>query len=40
VCRNAWTFYVGESLRDLAATGQGKPSDPDTLSLGDEARAG
>jgi uncharacterized protein YndB with AHSA1/START domain len=40
VCRNAWTFYVGDSLRSLAATGQGKPSDPDTLSLGDEARVG
>ena len=38
VCRNAWTFYVGDSLRSLAATGQGTPSDPDTLSLGDEAR--
>jgi uncharacterized protein YndB with AHSA1/START domain len=37
VCRNAWTFYVGESLRSLAATGEGKPSDPDTLSLGAEA---
>ena len=41
ICRNAWTFYVGDSLRSLAATGEGKPSDPDTLSLGDEAaRAG
>lgn len=37
VCRNAWTFYVGESLRSLAATGEGQPSDPDTLSLGEEA---
>ena len=37
VCRNAWTFYVGDSLRSLAATGEGKPSDPDTLSLGEEA---
>jgi uncharacterized protein YndB with AHSA1/START domain len=37
ICRNAWTFYVGDSLRSLAATGEGKPSDPDTLSLGDEA---
>ena len=38
VCRSAWTFYVGDSLRSLAATGQGTPSDPDTISLGDEAR--
>lgn len=37
ICRNAWTFYVGESLRSLAATGEGQPSDPDTLSLGEEA---
>ena len=37
VCRNAWTFYVGDSLRSLAATGEGKPSDPETLSLGAEA---
>ncbi|MFD2093817.1 SRPBCC family protein [Blastococcus deserti] len=37
VCRNAWSFYVGDSLRSLAATGEGKPSDPDTLSLGEEA---
>jgi uncharacterized protein YndB with AHSA1/START domain len=37
VCRNAWTFYVGDSLRSLAATGEGQPSDPDTLSLGEEA---
>ena len=37
ICRNAWTFYVGDSLRSLAATGEGKPSDPDTLSLGAEA---
>jgi uncharacterized protein YndB with AHSA1/START domain len=37
VCRNAWTFYVGSSLRSLAATGEGQPSDPETLSLGDEA---
>jgi uncharacterized protein YndB with AHSA1/START domain len=37
VCRNAWTFYVGDSLRSLAATGQGKPSDPDALSVGEEA---
>ena len=41
VCRDAWTFYVGDSLRSLSATGKGKPSDPDTLSLGEEAaRAG
>ncbi len=40
VCRNAWTFYVGDSLRSLAATGEGKPSDPGTLQLGDEARVG
>ncbi len=41
ICRNAWTFYVGQSLRRLAATGQGEPSDPDTLTLGAEAaRAG
>jgi uncharacterized protein YndB with AHSA1/START domain len=37
ICRNAWTFYVGDSLRKLAATGEGEPSDPDTLSLGEEA---
>ena len=37
ICRNAWTFYVGDSLRSLAETGEGKPSDPDTLSLGEEA---
>jgi Activator of Hsp90 ATPase homolog 1-like protein len=37
ICRNAWTFYVGDSLRRLAETGEGEPSDPDTLSLGDEA---
>jgi len=37
ICQNAWTFYVGSSLRRLAATGQGEPSDPDTLSLGEEA---
>ena len=37
VCQNAWTFYVGSSLRRLAATGVGEPSDPDTLSLGAEA---
>jgi uncharacterized protein YndB with AHSA1/START domain len=37
ICRNAWTFYVGSSLRSLAATGEGQPSDPETLSLGDEA---
>jgi hypothetical protein len=37
VCRNAWSFYVGDSLRRLAATGVGEPSDPDTLSLGEEA---
>jgi uncharacterized protein YndB with AHSA1/START domain len=41
ICRNAWTFYVGDSLRKLAATGQGEPSDPAALSLGEEAaRAG
>lgn len=41
ICRNAWSFYVGDSLRSLAATGEGQPSDPDTLSLGEEAaRAG
>jgi len=37
ICRNAWTFYVGESLRSLAATGEGRPSDPDALTLGEEA---
>lgn len=37
ICRNAWSFYVGESLRRLAATGEGEPSDPDTLTLGAEA---
>jgi uncharacterized protein YndB with AHSA1/START domain len=37
ICRNAWTFYVGQSLRSLAATGKGEPSDPDTLTLGAEA---
>jgi uncharacterized protein YndB with AHSA1/START domain len=37
ICQNAWTFYVGQSLRDLAATGVGEPSDPDTLTLGEEA---
>ncbi len=37
ICRNAWTFYVGGSLRSFAATGDGQPSDPDTLSLGEEA---
>jgi uncharacterized protein YndB with AHSA1/START domain len=37
ICQNAWTFYVGDSLRKLAATGQGEPSDPATLGLGDEA---
>ena len=37
ICRNAWTFYVGDSLRSLAATGEGKPSDPDTLTLEAEA---
>jgi uncharacterized protein YndB with AHSA1/START domain len=37
ICQNAWTFYVGQSLRSLAATGAGEPSDPDTLSLGEEA---
>jgi uncharacterized protein YndB with AHSA1/START domain len=40
ICENAWTFYIQDSLRSLAATGEGKPSDPDTLSLGDEARVG
>jgi hypothetical protein len=41
ICHNAWTFYVGQSLRSLAATGEGEPSEPDTLSLGEEAaRAG
>jgi uncharacterized protein YndB with AHSA1/START domain len=34
ICRNAWSFYVGQSLRGLAATGAGEPSDPDTLTLG------
>jgi uncharacterized protein YndB with AHSA1/START domain len=37
ICRNAWSFYVGQSLRSLAATGTGEPSDPDTLTLGAEA---
>ncbi|SOE03812.1 SRPBCC family protein [Blastococcus haudaquaticus] len=37
ICRNAWTFYVGDSLRSLAETGEGRPSDPDTLTLGAEA---
>ena len=37
ICRNAWSFYVGESLRKLAATGEGEPSDPATLTLGAEA---
>ena len=37
ICQNAWTFYVGQSLRSLAATGVGEPSDPDTLTLGEEA---
>jgi uncharacterized protein YndB with AHSA1/START domain len=37
ICRNAWSFYAGDSLRKLAATGQGEPSDPDTLTLGAEA---
>ena len=40
ICENAWTFYIQDSLRSLAATGEGKPSDPDTLSLGGEARVG
>src|SRR3712207_2799608 len=41
ICRNAWTFYVGDSLRSLIETGEGKPSNPDTISLGEEAaRAG
>lgn len=41
ICRNAWTFYVGDSLRSLTETGEGKPSNPDTLTLGAEAaRAG
>jgi uncharacterized protein YndB with AHSA1/START domain len=40
ICENAWTFYIQDSLRSLAATGEGTPSDPDTLSLGDEARVG
>src|SRR4051794_37744606 len=40
ICHEPWTFYIQDSLRSLAATGQGKPSDPDTLSLGDEARVG
>jgi uncharacterized protein YndB with AHSA1/START domain len=41
ICQNAWTFYVGDSLRKLAATGEGEPSDPAALSLGEEAaRAG
>jgi uncharacterized protein YndB with AHSA1/START domain len=25
-CSNAWAFYVGDSLRSLIATGEGKPS--------------
>jgi uncharacterized protein YndB with AHSA1/START domain len=37
ICRNAWSFYVGDSLRRLAATGEGEPSDPATLTLGAEA---
>lgn len=37
ICRNAWSFYVGDSLRSLLETGEGKPSDPDTLTLGAEA---
>ena len=40
ICHSAWTFYIQDSLRSLIAAGQGKPSDPDTLSLGDEARVG
>jgi hypothetical protein len=26
VCNNAWTGYVGSSLRDLIVTGKGKPN--------------
>ncbi|WP_324275295.1 SRPBCC domain-containing protein [Blastococcus brunescens] len=37
ICRNAWAFYVGDSLRSLLETGRGTPSDPDTLTLGAEA---
>jgi uncharacterized protein YndB with AHSA1/START domain len=40
ICHNAWTFYIQDSLQSLAATGEGRPSDPDTLSLGGEARVG
>jgi uncharacterized protein YndB with AHSA1/START domain len=40
ICENAWTFYIQDSLRSLAATGAGTPSDPETLSLGGEARVG
>ncbi|MBB5857920.1 SRPBCC domain-containing protein [Amycolatopsis umgeniensis] len=26
VCRKAWTFYIGTSLRDLIVTGEGQPN--------------
>ena len=39
VCSNAWGFYIGDSLRSLVTTGEGKPSsNPDEARFGKEER--
>ncbi len=41
VCSNAWGFYIGDSLRSLITTGEGKPSsNPDEARFGKEERVG
>jgi Activator of Hsp90 ATPase homolog 1-like protein len=31
VCSNAWSFYINDSLRNLIATGEGKPNPKEDL---------
>jgi uncharacterized protein YndB with AHSA1/START domain len=39
VCSNAWTFFIGESLRQFAETGVGKPESQGEAPPADRARA-
>lgn len=36
ICNDAWTHYIKDSLRDLIATGKGKPTPKDTESAFNE----
>jgi hypothetical protein len=40
-CSSAWSFYMSDSLRNLIARGEGKPSsNPDEERYQEEARVG